>query len=409
MQPRPVARLPAAFGRLACSNFSAQFSEQVALATAPLVAVLLLGYGAAETGYLQAAQTLPFLLLSLPAGVLADRSSRRGLMVGAESLRAASLLGILLLAASGSLDLPLLAGLGFVGAVGTVAYSVAAPAMLPTLVPRDQLAAANRWLELARSVAFALGPAFGGAIVGWAGASGAYVLATILSLLAVGLLAGLPEPTRVGQVRRHVLHELRDGAEFVANHPLLRPILVTAVFFNTAWFILQGVYVAYAVGGLGLTATGVGITLGVYGAGMVAGAALAPILARHLTFGAMIATGPLSALVASVVMLSTIALPSGVLAGAGFFLFGVGPILWTITTTTLRQAVTPDAMLGRVSALLMTATFGARPIGAAIGAVLATRLGVEACLLASAAGFLIQFLVLFTSPVLRLDRLPDAA
>jgi predicted MFS family arabinose efflux permease len=86
-----------------------------------------------------------------------------------------------------------------------------------------------------------------------------------------------------------------------------------------------------------------------------------------------------------------------------------GSILWTIATTTLRQAVTPGALLGRVSAVIMTGTFGARPIGAAIGALLATRFGVEACLWASVAGFAMQFLVLFTSPVLRLDRQPEPA
>src|SRR4249919_2087822 len=119
--------LPPQFHRLAGSNLPAQFSEQIALAAAPLVAVLALGAGAAETGLLQSAQTLPFLLLSLPAGVLADRASRRRLMVGAEALRALSLLGILLLIMGGWLNLPLLAALGFLGAVGTVAYSVAAP------------------------------------------------------------------------------------------------------------------------------------------------------------------------------------------------------------------------------------------------------------------------------------------
>ncbi|WP_202981437.1 MFS transporter, partial [Xylella fastidiosa] len=76
--------LPPAFRRLAASNLAAQFSEQIALAAAPLVAVLALGAGAAQTGYLQTAQTLPFLLLSLPAGVLADRMPRRALMTAAE-------------------------------------------------------------------------------------------------------------------------------------------------------------------------------------------------------------------------------------------------------------------------------------------------------------------------------------
>src|SRR6476661_8938408 len=88
----PSVVLPPAFRRLAWSNLAAQSAEQIGLAAAPLVAVLTLGAG--ETGWLQTAQTLPFLLLSIPAGVLADRTSRRRLMVGAEALRLASLLSI---------------------------------------------------------------------------------------------------------------------------------------------------------------------------------------------------------------------------------------------------------------------------------------------------------------------------
>ncbi|MGE8639936.1 MAG: MFS transporter [Achromobacter sp.] len=401
--------LPSAFRRLAASNLAAQFSEQMALAAAPLVAVLALGATAAQTGYLQTAQTLPFLLLSLPAGVLADRMSRRALMTAAECVRAASLVGLLALLWIGGLGLGWLAALGFLGAVGTVAYNVAAPALVPRLVPASDLASANRWLELARSSAFSAGPAAGGALVGWMGAPVAYVIATTLSLLAAALLAGLPADAPKPVARRRLWAELREGAAFVSKHPLLRPVLATAVFFNTAWFVLQAVYVVYAIERLGLTAAGVGITLGVYGGGMLAGALAAPWLARRLSFGAMIASGPLSALAASVILLSTLVLPSGIWAAVGFFLFGAGPILWTITTTTLRQAVTPNALLGRVSAVILTATFGARPVGALIGATLAARVGLDACLWVSTAGFLAQFLVLFASPVRRLRSQPEAA
>ncbi|AHC47759.1 MFS transporter [Achromobacter xylosoxidans] len=402
-----MSALPPAFRRLASSNLAAQFSEQIALAAAPLVAVLALGATAAQTGYLQTAQTLPFLLLSLPAGVLADRLPRRTLMTSAECVRAASLLALLALLALGGLNLGWLAALGFLGAVGTVAYNVAAPALVPTLVPAPALGQANRWLELARSAAFSAGPALGGALVGGIGAAAAYGLATLLSLLAAGLLAGLPPQAPRAAARRHLWHELRDGAAFVTGHPLLRPVLVTAVFFNLAWFVLQAVYVVYAVERLGLGAAGVGVTLGVYGAGMLAGALAAPWLAGRLSFGALIAAGPLCALAASLILLSTLAQPSGLWAAAGFFLFGAGPILWTIATTTLRQAITPNALLGRVSAVILTATFGARPLGALIGAALASRLGLEACLWVSSAGFAAQFAVLAASPVPRLRSQPE--
>src|ERR1700728_3660950 len=127
-------QLPPTFNRLAWSNLAAQSAEQVALAAAPIVAVLMLGVGEGQTGALQTALTLPFILFAIPAGLLADRISRRRLMAGAEALRAAALLAILLLIAFKLLTLPLLAFAGFVAVCGTVVYSVAAPALVPSLV-----------------------------------------------------------------------------------------------------------------------------------------------------------------------------------------------------------------------------------------------------------------------------------
>ncbi|RWR05631.1 MFS transporter [Sinirhodobacter populi] len=401
--------LPASFHRIGWSNLLAQFSEQIALAAAPLAAVLLLSAGPSGTGWLQTAQTLPFLLLSIPAGLVVDRASRRSLMVGSELLRALSLASIVALLVAGALNLPLLALLGFLGAIGTVCYSVAAPALIPSLVPRAQLAAANRWLELARSAAYTAGPALGGALVGWTGAPAAYALATVLSLLAVLFLVGLPREEVLPKQKRDLTHDLREGAGFILHHDLLRPILVTAIFFNTGWFILQAIYVAYAVQNLGMTATEVGVTLGIYGGGMIIGALLAPALARRVSFGTTILIGPIGGFGAAVVMLLTLWLPSVWMAGLSFFLFGAGPILWTISTMTLRQAVTPNAMLGRVSAFIMTATFGARPIGAAIEAVIAAHSGVAACLTAAVGCFLIQLLVIIASRVPRLRELPQAS
>jgi predicted MFS family arabinose efflux permease len=408
MSSTPIT-LPPGFARLAWSNLAAQAAEQIGLAAAPLVAVLALDAGAGATGLLQAAQTLPFLLLSIPAGILADRMSRRRLMAGAEAVRAASLLTILALAMLGVLTLPLLALLGFIGAAGTVAYSVGAPSLVPALVPRAALAAANGRLELARSTAFAAGPALGGVLVGWVGAAPAFGAAAALSLGAVVLLRGLREPMRPALPPRRVFEDLREGARFVFFHPLLRPVLVTAVFFNIGFFILQAVYVPYAAHHLGLTAAEIGATLATYGIGMVSAALLAPRIARALPFGAVIAIGPLAGLAASLVMVATIWVPSVALAALSFFLIGAGPILWTIGSTTLRQSVTPERMLGRVSALITMATFGARPVGAALGALVGSSSGAASCIVLAALGFLIQAAVILASPVPRLARQPEMA
>ena len=170
------------------------------------------------------------------------------------------------------MTLPLLALLGFVAVCGTVAYSVAAPALVPSLVTPQQLPAANARIELARTVAFASGPALGGVLVGWVGAAPAFGCAAALSMVAVVLLSGIYEPARQPAPRRHPLQDIREGAAFVLHHPLLRPVFITQFIFNTASFLLLAVFVPYAVRHLGLSATGVGTTLAMYGVGMVVGA-----------------------------------------------------------------------------------------------------------------------------------------
>ena len=395
-----------AFRRLAWSNLAAQGGEQVALAAAPLLAVLALGAGVAETGALAAVQSLPFLLLALPAGVLADRLPRRALLLGAEAVRAAALLAAPALLWAGWLTLPVLALLGALAAAGTVVFSVAAPAMVPALVPRAALAAANARLELARSLAFAAGPGLAGALVALSGAGTAFALAAALSLAACVLLVGVREPAHLPGPRRTLRAELAEGVGFVRDHALLRPIVATAVAWNLSWFVLQAVYVPYAVTRLGLDAAAVGVTLGAYGVGMVAGAVLAPWLGRRMRFGWLIATGPLVSVAAAAAMLGSVAVPGVALPGLAFFLFGAGPIVWTIGQTTLRQAVTPAAMLGRVSAVMTMATAGARPLGAALGGAVGAAWGMEAALAVAAVGFAVQAGIILASPVRGLAAQP---
>ncbi|MBS0221590.1 MAG: MFS transporter [Proteobacteria bacterium] len=398
--------LPPTFNRLAWSNLAAQSAEQVALAAAPIVAVLLLGAGEGETGALQTALTLPFVLFAIPAGLLADRLSRPWLMAGAEALRTASLLAILAALWFGVLGMPLLAVLGFIAVCGTVVYSVAAPALVPSLVPPAALPAANARIELARTVAFAGGPALGGLLVGWIGAAPAFGCAAALSIMAVALLAGLFEPPRAPVHRRHPLHDIKEGAAFVFRHELLRPVFVTQFIFNTAFFLILAVFVPYAVHRLGLSASGVGLVLGMYGVGMISGALLATRVMRRLPFGSVIGLGPVTGLVASGVMALTTVFPTPILAGLSFFLLGAGPIIWVISTTTLRQSVTPPRLLGRVSAINIMA-YGARPLGSALGAAVGGAFGAEACLYLAVAGFAAQALVIVMSQAVALTHQPQ--
>ena len=289
---------------------------------------------------------------------------------------------------------------------GTVAYSVAAPSLVPSLVSQDRLSTANARIELARTIAFAGGPALGGLLVGWVGAAAAFALAAVLSVAATVLLGGINEQPRALPPRRAPLREIRAGAAFVFGHAMLRPVFITQFIFNIASFVIFSVFVPYAVRHLGQSPSSVGVILGMYGGGMVIGALGAARVLRVIPFGVVVGIGPIAGFLASVLMVLTIYLPSPLLAAGSFILLGAGPILWVISTTTLRQAVTPPSLLGRVSAINILA-YGARPIGAGIGAVVGGTFGAEACLYVAAAGFFAQMVVIWLSPAVGLLRQPE--
>jgi MFS family permease len=127
---------------------------------------------------------------------------------------------------------------------------------------------------------------------------------------------------------------------------------------------------------------------------------------KRLAFGTVIGLGPVTGFIAACVMALTTIVPTPWLAGLSFFLLGVGPILWVISTTTLRQSVTPPSLLGRVSAINIM-SYGARPLGSLLAAVVGGISGAETCLYLAAAIFAVQALVILTSPAVSLARQPD--
>ena len=399
--------LSASFRRLAWSNLLAQSAEQLSLAAVPIVAVLLLQAGPGEIGLLASIQSLPFLLLSMPLGLLADRTSCTRLMALAETLRTLALLLLLALIVTGNVSIAALAIIGFMAAVGTVAFSVAAPSLVPALVQVEGLAQANGRLELARSAAFAAGPALAGALIAWTGASAAFVLSGMLSVAAVLCLRGIAEPARAAMPARHPLLELQDGAKWVWQSDLLRPMMFCSIAWNISWFMLQAAYVPYAIHDLGLDASGVGITLALYCVGMIVGALLAPRVVQALPFGQAILLGPYFSVLAAVTMALTLLWPQGWLAVLSYFFFGAGPIIWTITSTTLRQTVTPSAMIGRVTSINIVVSTGARPLGAALGGVVGVSFPVSVSLWCVVLGFGLQAIIISASKIRTLKSLPD--
>jgi predicted MFS family arabinose efflux permease len=394
--------------RLSFANLAANGAEQLAMAAIPLMAALTLGATAESMGALSAVQTLPFLLFSLFAGIWADRLPRHLLMAGSEAGRALLLVLVPLLAFAGWLDLVSLALLGFALSACTVMFNVAAQAYLPAIVTRDGLPAANAKIEFTRAAAVFLGPGIAGAIAGWTSPAWALAVSAITSMVAVLLLLTPGMRRDVATTERPALAE---GVVVVWRHPLLRAIAACAMAWNFSWFVLMAVFVLFAVNTLGLTPAQVGIALGAQGLGMLLAALAAPMIHARLRLGVMIILGPATSLFAAFAMgaaTMTAGNTAFALLMSGFFLFGFGPMLWTIGQTSLRQAIVPLRLIGRVSAIQQVATLGMRPLGALVGGAVGERFGLEAAIWLAVAGYGVQLAVILLSQMPALTALPPA-
>lgn len=398
--------------RLSLANLAANGAEQLAMAAIPLMAALALGATAETMGALSAAQTLPYLLLSLLAGLWADRLPRHYLMAGSEAGRALLLALVPLLAFAGWLDLVSLAILGFALSACTVLFNVAAQAYLPAIVAREVLPAANAKIEFTRAAAVFLGPGLAGAIAGWTSPALALAVSAVTSALAVLLLLTPGMRRDLPSIERPPIRQaLAEGLAVVWRHPLLRAIAACAMAWNFSWFVLMAVFVLFAINTLGLTPAKIGIALGAQGLGMLLAALAAPLIHARLRLGHMILLGPATSLFAAFAIGATTAMQGDaafMLLLVGFFLFGFGPMLWTIGQTSLRQAIVPLRLIGRVSAMQQVATLGMRPLGALVGGFVGERFGLDAAIWLAVAGYGVQLAVILMSQMPALDTLPPS-
>ena len=394
--------------KISYSNLCAQFSEQIIIAVLPIIAVLSMSASAAETAFIQMINTLPFLLLSIPMGVIADRVSRKKLMIIIEIVRATAIFILFYLTFSGSLSINKIALFGFFIAMGTVIYSVASPALVASFVIKEQLINANRSIEIAKSVAFTAGPALGGILASYLSGGLAFILAFSLSIVSAVFLICLPKEPLIEKSGRNIIQELCDGLIFLIKNKYLMPITITAFVFNLSQYLLLSIFAYYVINNLSFTSFEVGASLSLIGLGMLIGSFLYKIISKKINFGFQLSLGPISAFMASILMFLTLIYSAKILVFVAFFFFGFGPIIWTISTVSLRQLVTPSNMIAKVSSVIMTVTFGARPLGAAIGVYISANFGVKSCILAVLIGFLIQLIIILLSKPAKLKNLSDA-
>ncbi|WP_332687310.1 MFS transporter [Bosea sp. (in: a-proteobacteria)] len=389
---------------LLLTGVAAQFADKLALDTITLAAT----EGGASTrfiGLLVAAQSAAWLLVSLPAGVLADRIAPRSLiLLGGVLMAAGSAAGAVLLA--GGRIGPALALSTFVAAAGPVVIALSVFVLMPRAVPLALLPRANSRLELGRAAFNLVAPL----IAGWAVARGTgwfgLALCAAAGALVVITAARLPAERPPPRPRQKLHRAIAEGGAFVARHPYLRPIALCAIGWNLAFFAFMALVAPYALRVLALDPKTVGLASSVYGAGAVAAALSGAWLIARLPTGALLVFGPaVSLLGATLLALAPPALGWPALALA-FFLFGFGPILWFITQTTLRQAVTPQPLLGRVSATITTAMYGMRPLGAVAGGLAGEWFGLEAAIWLPVGLFALSTLAILASAMPRLRVMP---
>ena len=390
-------------------------ADQLALATLPLTATLVLGAGPDLLGLLVALQSATWLLVSPPAGAWVDRLPRRTLLLVGLALGLAASIVATVAAIAGTTALLGIAA--FVGASGTVIYVLTSVSLLPSLVRATDLPRANARLELARAIVSLAAPFVAGLLAKHLSPSWGYALAACGAAVALACILALPRmpaPASAGP-RPSLASAIRSGARFVLQHALLRSITLCALFWNFAFFALLAIWAPLALTLLKLDPATLGLAQSGYGAGLILGALLAPVAARRLPPLAILIFGPAVSVVAAALFLLASAAPeteaatdtSFILAAAGHFLVGFGPMLWLICQTTVRQLVTPAPLMGRVNATLQTANYGMRPLGALAGGLVAAHAGLHAALLLVAASFALSTLVIVLSPLARLRALPQ--
>jgi predicted MFS family arabinose efflux permease len=384
-------------------------ADQVALATLPLTATLVLGAGPDLLGLLVAAQSAAWLLVSLPAGAWIDRLPRRRMLVVALALGLTASLVAVAAAATGHAVL-----LGFAavaGASGTVVFVLTSVSMLPGLVAASDLPRSNARLELARAVVSLAAPFVAGLLAQHLSPTWGYALAALGAALALLCVLALPDGSApaTGAGRPTLVSAIRLGTDFVVRNALLRGISLCAIFWNFAFFALLAVWAPLALGPLGLDPAHMGFAQSTYGAGLILGALVAPVSARRLPPLLTLIFGPAVSVVAAFLFLAAPSVSGFALSAVGYFLIGFGPMLWLICQTTVRQLVTPSALMGRVNATVQTAIYGVRPLGALAGGLVAAHAGLYQALMMIALAFSLSTLVIILSPLARMRVLPTPA
>lgn len=409
------------YRRLWLAQSISQVGTQVTQLALPFAAILVLKATPFEVAALTGIEFLPYLLFALPAGVWADRLPRRRILVVADVGRALVLVLVPLATFADLLAMWQLYVVGFLIGTLSVFFDVAYQAILPDIVARDRLQEGNSRLEISRSAAQVIGPALGGTLVGWFTAPLALLADAISYVGSAACLIGLrtssrrspvasarPAPATDAPMRSGSLRgEIVEGLKFYRASPLLLASSAAIVSANVGGSISGAIFLVYLVRELGLTPELIGIAGSIGSLGLLAGAATASAFARRVGVGPTLAIALALAGVATLLLVvASTTSAFGLLVASGI-LQGYAVMLINVNGVSLRQALTPDHLQGRVNATGRWINWSLIPAAGLLGGVVATIVGLRFTIAIGALVSLLALPVVLISPLRTLRELPE--
>jgi MFS family permease len=385
--------------------------SQVTTLALPLTAALTLGAGPFEMGLLAAASQAPFLLFSLLAGVWSDRVRRRPLLIATDLGQAALLATIPVAAAFGVLSLIQLYLVAFLTGTLVVFNEVAQYAYVPALVGRDQIVAANSRIQVSHSAAESAGPGLAGLLVQAISAPIAILIDACSFVVSAVCLRAVrtPEAPPARPAGGSIRAQASEGLRALLGHPLLRPIVLASVTISLFDSAIVALYVLYALCELHLSPIVIGLIFAAGGFAAIPGALLASKAAERIGVGSSIVGGwfvQTGARLLIPLAMGPLAIPFLVLSQLTSTSSGT---VANIHQWSLRQVVTPDHLLGRVTASHRFIVYGIEAVGALLGGLLGGLLGLRMAIAICAICATLGPLWAVWSPLRRLRTQPAAA
>jgi MFS family permease len=399
------------FVKLWSAETVSQFGTQFTLLALPLVAIDVLDVSAFQVAALTTVEFLPFLLVSLPAGVWVDRLRRRPILVIGDLSRAVLLGSVPVAYWFDSLTMGQLYVVAFLVGIATVFFDVAYQSYLPSIVQRNQLIDGNATLEISRAAAQLGGPGIAGLVINVLKAPAALAVDAVSfvgSAIFIFRIRKTEHSVRSDAPQRRMREELREGLRYVLKHPFLKNIAACTALFNFFGNMGFAVLLVFARRDLGLSPLAIGLAFTLSNVGPLLAAFNANRISSRFGVGRTIIGASILGAPAFLVIpfaphgnaALTVLIPA-------FVIGGLANVIYNVTQVSLRQAITPERIQGRMNSVMRFIVWGTIPLGALIGGLLASRIGVQETLIVSGVGCCLPFLPVLFSPVRQIQTMPE--